>query len=201
MNRTVKTIAVWSCAALCATGAAVAVSGAAVPLQASVAQTLLQNAYDRTVETGEAQRPWAWADMSPIGKISVPRLGVSEIVLDAGSKEAMRAGPTLMPGSAAIGNPGTSVIAAHRDTHFAFLKDVRAGDIIEASGKDGEVLPYRVTSMTIVDADKFVITKGQTQNELALATCYPFGSVRGGKKRYVVHAVLDASAIGTTTAG
>ena len=103
----------------------------------------------------------------------------------------MRAGPTLMPGSADIGAPGTSVLAAHRDTHFAFLKDIRVGDVIEAAGADGVKLPYRVTSMKIVHADKFTIKTGLVRNELALSTCYPFGSVRGGKMRYVVRAVLE----------
>jgi sortase A len=195
MKMSLKTIAQYGCAALCIAGITVAASGAAVPIQAKVSQVVLEQAYTKTVATGEAQRPWGFADVTPVGKITVPRLGVSEIVLRDTTVKAMRSGPTLMPRSAAIGAPGTSVIAAHRDTHFAFLKDIRVGDVIQAAGKDGEMLPYRVTSMQVVDADKFVVTKGQTQNTLALSTCYPFGSVRGGKSRYVVHAALDASAL------
>ncbi len=195
MNKSLKTFAQYGCATLCAAGVVTAASGAAVPITAKVSQVLMEQAYARTVETGEVQHPWGSSDVAVIGKISVPRLGVSEIILDSGTKQAMRAGPTLMPNSAAIGSPGTSVIAAHRDTHFAFLKDVRVGDVIEAAGKDGEMLPYRVSSMQVVEADKFTVTKGQTSNELALSTCYPFGSIRGGKMRYVVHAALDASSI------
>ncbi|MFC4293341.1 sortase [Sphingorhabdus arenilitoris] len=179
--------------ALCTSGLAVAASGAAVPIKAKVAQVLLENAYAETVKSGELQSPWMGADIAPIGKITMPRLGVSEIILNAGSVEAMRAGPTLVPGSADIGAPGTSVIAAHRDTHFAFLKDVQVGDIFQVAGRDGVMMPYRVTSMKVVHADRFTVETGMTQNELALSTCYPFGSVRGGKQRYVVRAVLDAS--------
>jgi sortase A len=197
MNMSLKSIALFGCAALSVSGMAFAASGAAVPITAKISQVLLEQAYVRTVATGEAQRPWASTDMVPIGKITMPRLGISEIILDGGAqsvtKEAMRAGPTWMPNSAAIGTPGTSVIAAHRDTHFAFLKHIRVGDVIEAAGKDGAARSYRVTSMQIVDADKFTIVNGQAQNELALSTCYPFGSVRGGTQRYVVHAALDAS--------
>lgn len=195
MKLSIRTLAQYSCAALCAAGITVAASGAAVPIQAKISQMVLERAYDKTVATGEAQQPWGFADVTPVGKITVPRLGVSEIVLRDTTVKAMRAGPTLMPRSAAIGAPGTSVIAAHRDTHFAFLKDIRVGDVIQAAGNDGEMLPYRVSSMQVVHADKFTITKGQTQNELALSTCYPFGSVRGGKMRYVVHAMLDASGL------
>jgi sortase A len=195
MRNSIQKTLQYGCLALCISGLAVAASGAAVPIRAKVSQALLTSAYERTVATGEAQSPWGSADMKAIGKISVPRLGVSEIILDAGSKLAMRAGPTLMPGSAVIGAPGTSVVAAHRDTHFAFLKQIKKGDVIMAAGTDGMMIPYRVTNMQIVEADKFAITKGDTQNTLALATCYPFGSQRGGKLRYVVHAALDASAL------
>ncbi len=195
MKNMTQKIAQYSCAALCLSGLAVAASGAAVPIRAKISQTLLSSAFERTVASGEAQSPWGAADMKAIGKITVPRLGVSEIILNAGSKEAMRAGPTLMPGSASIGSPGTSVVAAHRDTHFAFLKQIKKGDVIMAAGTDGMMLPYRVTHTQIVEADKFAISKGQTQNELALATCFPFGSQRGGKMRYVVHAALDASGL------
>ena len=195
MKKLTKTILQAACIALCVAGLTVAASGAAVPIKAKVAQVMLESAYAETVKTGELQKPWAGADIAPVGKITLPRLGISEIILNAGSKEAMRAGPTLVPGSADIGSPGTSVIAAHRDTHFEFLKDVEIGDVFEVAGRDGVMLPYRVTSMKIVHADKFTIEKGLTQNELALSTCYPFGSVRGGKQRYVVRAVLDMSAM------
>jgi sortase A len=193
---TLKTIAQYGCAALCAAGITVAASGAAVPITAKISQVLLEQAYTRTLVSGDVQQILGSSDMKLAGKISVPRLGITEIILDAGtqqvSKKAMRAGPILLANSAAIGRSGTTIIAAHRDTHFAFLKDIRVGDVIEAAGKDGVIMPYRVNNMQIVEADKFTITKGQVQNELALSTCYPFGSVKGGTKRYVVHALPDA---------
>ncbi|MEE9434434.1 MAG: sortase [Sphingorhabdus sp.] len=184
-----RRLAQLSCITLCGLGIATAASGAVVPLEAGLKQILLERAYDRSVETKTPHKPWVWADMAAVGKITHPRLGQSAIILSAGSKEAMRAGPTLMPGSADIGTAGASVIAAHRDTHFAFLKDVKIGDVMLASGKDGKMRNYRVTHLQIVHADKFAITAGLPENTLALSTCYPFGSVRGGKMRYVVHAI------------
>ncbi len=178
-----------ACIALCFIGAAAAASGAIVPIKANIAQILLTHAYDAGVATGQPQKPWSGADIKPVGKISAARLGVSEIILDAGSREAMRAGPTLLPGSATLGKAGTSILAAHRDTHFAFLKDLQVGDTLDVSGIDGKAKPYRVTHMQIVEAGKFNIPAHLDHNELVLATCYPFGSVRGGTKRYVVHAI------------
>ncbi len=186
-----RRLAYTACIALCGFGIATTASSAAIPLEASLKQLLLERAYDRSVETQVKHKPWAWADMTTVGKISHPRLKQSAIILSAGSYEAMRAGPTLMGGSAKIGEAGTSVIAAHRDTHFAFLKDVRVGDTIRASGEDGKARAYRVTHMEVVEADEFTIPEDLPENALALSTCYPFGSVRGGTKRYVVHAIAD----------
>jgi sortase A len=174
---------------LCAAGIATVASGAAIPLKTAAAQILLKKSYARSLETKMPQKPPVWADMRTVGRITVPHLGVDRIVLDAGSIEAMRVGPTLMPGSADIGASGTSVLAAHRDTHFRFLKDVKTGDKIIAAGKDGVDRRYRVTRTEIVRWDRFVIAKGQDDNELALTTCYPFNSKTSGPLRFVVHAV------------
>jgi sortase A len=191
-NTLLRKTAQTACIALALIGAAAAASGAIVPIKAGIAQMLLNQAYDAGIATGKPQKPWAGADMTPIGKISVPRLSVSEIILDAGTREAMRAGPTLMPGSAALGKPGTSILAAHRDTHFLFLKDLRVGDVVDVAGTDGKAQAYRVTHMQVVEAGAFTIPAKLDHNELALATCYPFGAVRGGTKRYVVHAIPAA---------
>jgi sortase A len=189
---TLRKTARTACIALSLIGVAAAASGAIVPVKAGISQFLLNQAYEAGVASGQPQKPWGGADMKPIGKISVARLGVSEIILDAGSREAMRAGPTLMPGSAGLGDLGTSIIAAHRDTHFAFLKDLQVGDTLDVSNANGITATYRVTRMQVVDAGAFTIPARLDHSELALATCYPFGSVRGGTKRYVVHAIPAA---------
>lgn len=53
-------------------------------------------------------------------------------------------GPGHMDGSAMPGD-GNSVIAAHRDTHFAFLRDLNLGNIILLQHRDGRWLNYTVT--------------------------------------------------------
>jgi len=173
---------------LCLAGAAQIAAGAIIPVKAAVAQVLLERAFDRSVATGHAQKPWAWADMAPAARLSVPRLGETRIVLDTGSGQAMAFGPTLLPGGARLGASGTVVIAAHRDTHFAFLKQVRTGDAVLAEGIDGVTHRYRVTGAEVVRWDQFAVSEGEGRG-LALATCYPFGALGHGPLRYVVHAV------------
>jgi sortase A len=118
----------------------------------------------------------------------VPRLGIDRIVLNTGSGQAMAFGPTLLPAAAGIGEPGTIVIAAHRDTHFRFLKNARKGDVITLAGLDGATRRYAVSGTEIVRWDRFAVAQEAGQR-LALATCYPFGAIRHGPLRYVVHAV------------
>ena len=59
--------------------------------------------------------------------------------------------------------------------------------------EDGKMQDYRVTHMEVVEADEFAIRKDLPENALALSTCYPFGTQRGGTQRYVVHAVKQSS--------
>lgn len=165
-------------------------AGAMIPAKAAVAQILLEHAFDRSVVVHHPIKPWPWADMAPVARIAVPRLGVDRVVLDSGSGQAMAFGPTLLPTAAGIGQPGTTVIAAHRDTHFRFLKDVRKGDIVTLEGLDGIMRRYTVTGAEIVRWDRFAVVQGKGR-ELALATCYPFGANRHGPLRYVLHAALQ----------
>ncbi|MDB5704239.1 MAG: class sortase [Sphingomonas bacterium] len=179
--------------ALCGLGLVLTAMGAAIPAKAVVAQALLERAFDRSVSLHRAQKPWAWADMAPAARLSVPRLGVDRIVLDTGSGQAMAFGPTLLPGGAKPGEAGTMVIAAHRDTHFAFLQQARIGDAILIEGIDGVTRIYEITGAEVVRWDRFAIPESDRANTLALATCYPFGATGHGPLRYVVHAVATDS--------
>jgi len=163
-------------------------AGAMIPAKAAVAQILLERAFDRSIALHRPVKPWPWADMAPVARISVPRLGIDRIVLDTGSGQAMAFGPTLLPGGAGMGKAGTMVIAAHRDTHFRFLREVRKGDAITVEGLDGVTRRYTVTDADVVRWNRFAIPEDM-ENRLALVTCYPFDAVRHGPLRYVLHAV------------
>jgi hypothetical protein len=110
---------------LMALGLVLAAKGALIPAKAWAAQVLLERAFAQGLATGRPAKAWPWADAAPIARLSVPRLRASAVVLSGGSGEALAFGPTHLPASAPIGGRGTAVFAAHRDTHFRFLKDVR----------------------------------------------------------------------------
>lgn len=170
---------------LIAAGIALAAKGALIPAKAWAAQLLLERAFAEGLETGRPVKAWSWADSAPVARLSLPRLGESDIVLAGGSGEALAFGPAHLPASAPLGDgSGTTVLAAHRDTHFRFLKNVRAGDEIRVETLDGRTLRYRVAATRIVRHDSYA-----PSGDLALVTCWPFGGTERGPLRYVVTAL------------
>ena len=174
--------------ALCLAGFVQVIRGSLIPAKAVAAQFLLERAFDRSLALHRPQKPWPWADMATVARINVPRLRIRRIVLDSGSGQAMAFGPTVLPDAPAIGQPGTIVLAAHRDTHFRFLQHIRRGDRIDVQGVDGRQRRYRVVGAEIVRWDGFAIEPGRAADEIDLATCYPFGAFGRGPLRYVVRA-------------
>lgn len=170
-------------AALLVSGAAITARALYIPVKAEVAQVLLARAFDRSLVSGEPVKPWSWADTAPVARISVPSLGVSEIVLSGGSGEAMAFGPTAVLDDRAN---RVTLLAAHRDTHFEFIRDLDVGDELTFERIDGSAETYRVRSFQTVRWDEFAYPAHGGPGLIALATCWPFGSqVRGPLRRVV----------------
>jgi sortase A len=158
--------------------------------KAELAQVLLERAFDQTLASGKPVKAWSWADTRPVARLEIARIGAEAIVLEGSSGEAMAFGPALQNETSRPGERGTSVISAHRDTHFAFLKSVKVGDVVSVTREDGLKFNYRVTGMRIADWDQSGIDRHASGFHLVLATCYPFGSIVHGKQRYIVEAEL-----------
>jgi len=173
---------------LMATGLGVFVQGAWLGVKADIAQVLLAQSWTRAIDGESASTPWPWADFRPVARLSVPSLGEHTIVLSDGGGEALAFGPSLLDASARPGEDGVSVIAAHRDTHFAFLERLVPGDVVIVEQAAGHPLRFRVTGTEIVDAARSGIEPSLGSARLALVTCWPFGSLVPGPDRYVVWA-------------
>lgn len=168
-------------------GAALFAQGAVIAAKAQLAQVLLDRAWERAAAGEATARPWPWADTWTVARIEAPRLHQSAVVLAEAGGEAMAFGPAHLSRTPAPGRPGVSVIAAHRDTHFAFLKDLQPGDRLTVETPEG-VLEFAVTGSEVVRADRSGIQPEGGSPRLALVTCYPFGAVQRGPLRYVVWA-------------
>jgi sortase A len=161
-----------------------------ITLKAEVAQVLLDRAFNHSIVSGENTKPWSWADTWPVAEVRIPRLKAKAVVLTGATGEAMAFGPTWLPDTPRPGEPGTSVLAAHRDTHFAFLKDVAVNDEIKITRTDGLTFTYKVTNLRVANWNTSGIDRHAKGHNLVLSTCWPFGAVTRGKERYVVEAVM-----------
>jgi sortase A len=113
-------------------------------------------------------------------------------VLAGASGQALAFGPGQLERTPEIGEEGTAVYAAHRDTHFAFLADVRVGDYVEVTRRDGKLFRFRVTGASVVRFDHSGIDPYSSGRRLVLSTCWPLNARTQGPLRYVVHAEIVA---------
>jgi sortase A len=164
--------------------------GAYVHAKAWLAQILLERAFTESIESGRPTKPWPWADTWPVARIEVKRIGASAIVLAGSSGQALAFGPGHVEGTVDAGMRGVAVYAAHRDTHFRFLRNVIIGDEIEITRSDGRHVLYRAAAATVVRFDASGIDPAARGYELVLSTCWPFDAVTQGPLRYMLHATM-----------
>jgi sortase A len=154
--------------------------------KAIAAQILLERAWHQTLINHEQNRPWPWADTWPIAELIVPELDIERIVLAGDSGATLAFGPGHSFASAMPEEHGTVMISGHRDTHFGFVQNLQKGQRIILKTRSA-IHYYRVATTNIVDSRSYKADIGD--DELILATCYPFNSVvPGGTLRYLVHA-------------
>jgi sortase A len=169
--------------------------GAYIHAKALVAQVLLERAFEHTIATGHPTKPWSWADTWPVARIEVKRIGASAIVLSGSNGQALAFGPGHVERTPDAGERGVAVYAAHRDTHFRFLKDVAVGDEIDVTRGDGRMFRYRADGSSVVRFDASGIDPLADGYQLVLSTCWPFDALTSGPDRYLLHATLIGTAL------
>jgi sortase A len=156
-----------------------------IPAKAQLAQWLIERSWQQAQQGIENARPWPWADTRAVGVLSVPGLGIRQIILEGNSGRNLAFGPVLLDG--AVGQD--LVISGHRDTHFHFLKDLEAGERLIVQTKD-RTQHYQVIASDIVDSRTSELLIEPDTNRISLVTCYPFDTpLAGGPLRYVVTAL------------
>jgi len=122
-----------------------------------------------------------------VGRIEIPRLGVSAIVLEGVDSKTLRRGVGHIPETPLPGSGGNVGLAAHRDSFFRGLKDIRKNDIIQVRTLEGD-FRYRVEWTQIVKPEDTEVLDDGPVPALTLVTCYPFYYVGSAPKRFIVHA-------------
>jgi sortase A len=122
-----------------------------------------------------------------IGRVEVRRVGLSAMVVEGTTTTALRRAAGHITGTGMPGVPGNVGIAAHRDTFFRPLRNIRKNDIVTLTTGAGEYR-YRVVSTRVVDPGDFSVLNPSDGEILTLVTCYPFYFVGSAPGRFVVRA-------------
>ena len=136
----------------------------------------------------EARRfRFASDDGDPIGRLKVPRLDLSIVVVNGTSTSDLRRGPGRHEDSFMPGEGELVYVAGHRTTYgapFSAVDELEPGDTITVELPYGTV-EYRVTRHRIVDDNDLSVLESRGREELVLQACHPrfFAS-----QRYLVYA-------------
>jgi sortase A len=135
-------------------------------------------ALDRRTEAGD-----------PLGRIRMPAIGVSTVVVAGTDAASLRLGPGHYPGTPLPGARGTVAIAGHRTTYgapFRKLDRLRSGDRVEVAMPYGTFV-YEVRRRRIVAPTATWVTRNAGFDQLILSACHPLYSAA---QRIVVFARL-----------
>jgi sortase A len=129
-------------------------------------------------------------DGSAVGRISIPSIGASFVVVKGTSTEALEGGPGIYSETRFPGTPGTTAIAGHRTTYLAPFRHVdalRRGNRIMVSMPYAH-LTYTVVGLRVVEPTNVQAAVGKVgYTRLVLSACTPLFSA---EKRILVYARL-----------
>jgi len=161
--------------------------------KAELAGVLIRRAWEEEGKSGKVVKPWEWADMHPVARLRIPRIGYDEYVLDNAAPRTLAFGPGVVANGTMLGEVGNVAIAGHRTSWFLPLKEVQNGDEIELEWFDAKKKKmckkeYVVKRMEVVEPADVHLLKPTDEDVLTLITCYPFGYGAWSPQRYVVRA-------------
>jgi sortase A len=129
-------------------------------------------------------------DGGAVGRITIPRIGASFVVVKGTSTEDLESGPGILSDTRFPGHHGTTAIAGHRTTYLAPFRDI---DALVAGNQIRVRMPYaqftyRVTGHRVVQpTDVQVAVANVGYERLVLSACTPLFSAA---KRLLVFARL-----------
>lgn len=161
-------------------------NSAQIYAKAFLAKILVAQAWQRTLDTQQNQKPWTWSDTWPVAKLYFPRVNKTRYVLAGTHGSSLAFGPGIVDNTVTPEMRGTKVIGGHRDTHFAFLDDLQVGDIFLLQNKLGHWQYYQLDETHIVDTRAEAWSIDPDLDSIHLVTCFPFDSaVPGGPLRFI----------------
>ncbi len=131
--------------------------------------------------------PGVDGDPGLIGRVEIPRLDISAMVREGVDSGTLSRAVGHVPSTALPGAAGNVALAAHRDTYFRNVRNIRHGDHIRMVTEKG-TYEYIVDSLTIVSPTEVKVLDPTASPAITLVTCYPFNYVGSAPKRFIVRA-------------
>lgn len=145
----------------------------------------------RAVKPAEASREAAprTIDLAAglLGRIEIPRIGLSAIVREGDDAGTLKRAVGFIPGTAPPGSGGNTGLAAHRDTFFRPLERIKVDDRIRLVTPEA-TYEYRVDSLRVVEPTEVSVLESAGTEELTLVTCHPFRYIGPAPDRFIVKA-------------
>jgi sortase A len=110
-----------------------------------------------------------------IARLRIPRLHLTEIVVNGTDAGSLKRGPGRYLGTAMPGEGQLVYIAGHRTTYgapFAHITDLHRGDRVFLELPYGTI-EYAITGHRIVENDELSVLKSKGVEQLALQACHP----------------------------
>jgi sortase A len=155
----------------------------------SAFSTSLESAAASELATGRMARPQAEGDL--VGRLEIPRLQISSVVLEGVTDATLRVASGHIPGTPLPGEGGNAGIAAHRDGAFRELAGIEAGDRVVITTPSG-ARTYHVAFTSIVEPDDTRLLAPAGVDAVTLVTCYPFQYAGPAPQRFIVRALRSA---------
>jgi sortase A len=137
--------------------------------------------------TADLQKAPTQSGSRLVGRLEIPNLNLSSVILEGVGSQTLRVGLGHVPGTSMPGQPGNVVIAGHRDTFFRPLRKMKICDELSIDTTT-RTYYYQVRSFEIVDPHNVNALRFHNRDELTLITCYPFSYIGPAPKRFIVHA-------------
>ena len=160
-------------------------SGSSSPAESTVAKEETPVAEQEPPKTAPSKQQKRLKRADLIGRIEIPRIKVSAVIKEGVDTKTLSRAVGHVPYTPLPGEKGNVGVAAHRDTFFRGLRDIRQGDVIRVVTHDG-IYKYEVDSLKIVWPKNVEVLDPTPDERITLVTCYPFNYVGSAPKRFIV---------------
>jgi sortase A len=129
-------------------------------------------------------------DGGALGRIVIPRVGASYVVVKGTDTEALKSGPGVYSETRFPGIPGTTAIAGHRTTYLAPFRDI---NLLARGNRIFLYMPYAHFTYTVIGhrvvspSDVQAVVANVRYSRVVLSACTPLFSAA---KRLLVYARL-----------